>query len=116
MNGKLKVLLAVTITCVGTCAFARHHHHNEGLALANGIVDLVCRVIAPAPVVVTPAPAPVVVTPPPPAPAPVVVTPAPAPVVVAPAPVYYRRPVPPPPPRRYHRPAPPPRNNRGHRR
>ena len=114
MNGKLKVLFAVTITCVGTCAFA-HHHHNEGLALANGIVDLVCRVVAPAPVVVAPAPAPVVVAPPPPAPAPVVVAPAPVPVVVAPPPVYYHRPTPPPPPRQYHRPA-PPRHNRGHRR
>ena len=108
MNGKLKVLLAVTVTCVGTCVFAHRPHHNEGLALANGIVDLVCRVVAPAPVVVTPAPAPVVVTP---APAPVVVTP--APVVVTPAPVYYKRAVPPPPPRRYHHPAPAPR--RGHR-
>ena len=99
MNGKLKVLLAVTVTCVGTCVFAHRPHHNEGLALANGIVDLVCRVVAPAPVVVTPAPAPVVVTP--------------APVVVTPAPVYYKRAVPPPPPRRYHHPAPAPR--RGHR-
>lgn len=115
MNGKLKVLLAATVTCVGTCVFAHRPHHNEGLALANGIVDLVCRVVAPAPVVVTPAPAPVVVTP---APAPVVVTPAPAPVVVTPAPVYYKRAVPPPPPRRYHHPAPAPRREHrgGHRR
>lgn len=106
MNGKLKVLLAVTVTCVGTCAFAHRPHRNEGLALANGIVDLVCRVVAPAPVVVTPAP--VVVTP-----APAVVTPAPVVVTPPPAPVYYKRAVPPPPPRRYHRPAPAPR--RGHR-
>ena len=118
MNGKTKILMAAALFCVGTCAFARpHHHHNEGLELANGIVDLVCRVLKPAPVVVTqpavvtPAPvvvtqpavvtpAPVVVAPPPP----VVVTP--APVVVAPPPRPVYRPVPPPP---HHRPAPAPR-------
>lgn len=114
MNAKIKVVAAVAIFCVGTCAFAapRHHHHNEGLELANGIVDLVCKVLKPAPVVVAPAttvvaqPAPVVVTQPAPVvvaqPAPVVVT-QPAPVVVThPAPViYYTRPVPPPPPRHY---------------
>ena len=109
MNGKMKTMLVAAVVCVGTCAFAGHHghhgrhYHNDGLALANGIVDLVCRVIAPTPVVVTPAPAVV-------APVPVV---APAPVVVAPAPVYYTRPVPPPPPRHYHRPAPAPRGHRG---
>ena len=98
MNAKIKVVAAVAIFCVGTCAFAapRHHHHNEGLELANGIVDLVCKVLKPAPVVVAPAttvvaqPAPVVVT----QPAPVVVT-HPAPVI------YYTRPVPPPPPRHH---------------
>ena len=97
--------MTVAVICIGTGAFAApHHHHNEGLALANGIVDLVCRVIRPAPVVVTqPAPvvvqpAPVVVTPP----APVVVT-QPAPVVVT-RPVYYTRPAPPPPPRHHPRP------------
>ena len=112
MNAKIKVVAAVAIFCVGTCAFAapRHHHHNEGLELANGIVDLVCKVLKPAPVVVAPAttvvaqpttvvtqPAPVVVT----QPALVVVT-QPAPVVITrPAPViYYTRPVPPP---RHHR-------------
>lgn len=108
MNAKIKVVTAAAIFCVGTCAFAapRHHHyHNEGLELANGIVDLVCKVLKPAPVVVAPAtttvvtqPAPVVVT----QPAPVVVT-QPAPVVITrPAPVIY-----------YTRPAPPPRHHRG---
>ena len=94
MNGKTKILMAAALFCVGTCAFARpHHHHNEGLELANGIVDLVCRVLKPAPVVVT---QPAVVTP-----APVVVTP--APVVVAPPPRPVYRPAPP----RHHRPEPP---------
>ena len=108
MNGKTKILMAAALFCVGTCAFARpHHHHNEGLELANGIVDLVCRVLKPAPVVVTqPAvvtPAPVVVTQPAVVtPAPVVVAP-PPPVVVTPAPVVMA----PPPPPRHHRPAPP---------
>ena len=107
MNAKIKVVAAVAIFCVGTCAFAapRRHYHNDGLELASGIVDLVCQVLKPAPVVVAPAPAvvaqpaPVVVT----QPAPVVVTP-PAPVVITrPAPVvYYTRPVPPPPPRYNH--------------
>ena len=115
MNAKIKVVTAAAIFCVGTCAFAapRHHHyHNEGLELANGIVDLVCKVLKPAPVVVAPAtttvvtqpaavvtqPAPVVVT----QPAPVVVT-QPAPVVITrPAPVIY-----------YTHPAPPPRRHRG---
>ena len=107
MNKKMKAVTIVAILCIGTCVFAgphRKHHHNDGLELANGIVDLVCRVIAPTPtVVVAPAPAPVVVTP---APA-VVVTPPPPPprpIVVQPAPVYYTRPTPPRP-----RPTPPPR-------
>ena len=114
MNGKAKFMMAAMLVCVGTCAFARpHHHHNEGLELANGIVDLVCKVLRPAPVVVAPAPAvvtpaPVVVTQPAVVtPAPVVVTqPAvvtPAPVVVTPPPVVVApRPV-------HHRPAPRPR-------
>ena len=110
MNGKMKTAAVIAIVCVGTCVFAGpRHHHNDGLALANGIVDLVCRVIQPAPVVV--APAPVVVQPAPAVvqPAPVVVQPAPVvvtqpqPVIVAPAPVYYTRPVPPPPRRPRHR-------------
>ena len=99
MNAKIKVVAAVAVFCVGTCAFAApRHHRNEGLELANGIVDLVCKVLKPAPVVVA-QPAPVVVT----QPAPVVVT-QPAPVVITqPAPVvYYTRPVPPPPPRYHH--------------
>ncbi|MBO5821550.1 MAG: hypothetical protein J6R86_00890, partial [Lentisphaeria bacterium] len=80
MNAKGKFLMVAGLVCFGACVFAgppRHHHHhrNEGLELANGIVDLVCRVLKPAPVVVAPAPA--VVTP-----APVVVTPAPAPAPV----------------------------------
>ena len=97
MNGKTKTLMVVALVCVGTCVFAKpHHHRNEGLELANGIVDLVCKVLRPAPVVVPP-PAPVVVTP-----APVVVAPPPpAPVVVAPAPVVVA------PPPRYNHPAPP---------
>ena len=35
---------------------AKDHHHNEGLHLAAGIVNLVKAVIAPTPVVVTPPP------------------------------------------------------------
>ena len=80
--------MVVALVCVGTCVFAKpHHHRNEGLELANGIVDLVCKVLRPAPVVVPP-PAPVVVTP-----APVVV--APPPRYNHPAPPRYKRPVPP---------------------
>jgi hypothetical protein len=92
MNAKIKVVTAAAIFCVGTCAFAapRHHHyHNEGLELANGIVDLVCKVLKPAPVVVAPATTTVVTQP-----APVVIT--------RPAPVIY-----------YTHPAPPPRHHRG---
>ena len=119
MNKKGKILMVAGLVCFGACVFAGppRHHHNEGLELANGIVDLVCRVLKPAPVVVAPAPAPVVVAP---APAPVVVAPAPAPVVVTPAPVVVAPPpvvvapapvvIAPPPPRRpvHHRPAPRP--------
>lgn len=124
MNGKTKTLMVVALVCVGTCVFAKPHRHyrNEGLELANGIVDLVCKVLRPAPVVVAPtqtvvtaAPAPVVVT----QPAPVVVT-QPAPVVVTqPAPVVVTRPTtviryttPPPPPRHY-RPVPPRGGHKG---
>lgn len=122
MNGKTKTLMVVALVCVGTCVFAKPHRHyrNEGLELANGIVDLVCKVLRPAPVVVAPAqtvvtaaPAPVVVT----QPAPVVVT-QPAPVVVTqPAPVVVTRPTtviryttPPP---RHHRPVPPRGGHKG---
>ena len=62
MNKKGKILMVAGLVCFGACVFAGppRHHHNEGLELANGIVDLVCRVLKPAPVVVAPAPAPVV--------------------------------------------------------
>ena len=116
MNGKTKTLMVVALVCVGTCVFARPHRHyrNEGLELANGIVDLVCKVLRPAPVVVAPAqtvvtaaPAPVVVT----QPTPVVVT-QPAPVVVTRPTTVIRYTTPPPPPR-HHRPAPPRGGHRG---
>ena len=107
MNGK--VFFAAAVLCIGTAVFAapRPHHHghhkrNEGLELANGIVDLVLKVVAPQPTVVV-APQPAVV-----APAPVVV--APPPVVVAPRPVVVAPPRP-----RHHRPAPPPRPHNHHR-
>ena len=119
MNKKGKILMVAGLVCFGACVFAGppRHHHNEGLELANGIVDLVCRVLKPAPVVVAPAPAPVVVAP---APAPVVVAPAPAPVVVAPPPPVVVAPAPvviAPPPRRpvHYRPAPRPAPRPAHR-
>ena len=128
MNKKGKILMVAGLVCFGACVFAGppRHHHNEGLELANGIVDLVCRVLKPAPVVVAPAPAPVVVAPAPapvvvtPAPAPVVVAPAPAPVVVAPPPPVVVAPAPvviAPPPRRpvHYRPAPRPAPRPAHR-
>lgn len=117
MKNLTKTMTVLAVMLVGTTAFAgphgtRHHHHgNDGLALAAGIVNLVARVIAPAPVVAVPAPA--VVTPPVQVvyTDPVTVAP-PAPVVYAPAPVvqyrytvprnHYHRPAPP----RHHRPAP----------
>ena len=112
MNGK--VFFAAAVLCIGTAVFAAPHHHghhkrNEGLELANGIVDLVLKVVAPQPTVVV-APQPAVV-----APAPVVVAPppvvvAPRPVVVAPRPVVVAPPRP-----RHHRPAPPPRPHNHHR-
>ena len=109
-------------------AAAGHHgkHHNEGLHLAAGIVNLVKAVLTPAPaVVVAQTPQPVVVAPPAApvvvAPQPVVVAPPPPPVVVTqpPPPVIIRHPA------YHHRPAPavrhhnPPRGgkpHRGHRR
>ena len=114
MTKNAKLMLVVTAMLIGTAVFARPphgrgHRERDGLDLANGIVDLVMRVIAPQPVVVAPqpvvvapqpavvAPQPVVVAPPP---QPVVV--APQPVVVAPQPVYYTRPVPRPPQHRPH--------------
>ena len=62
MNKKWKMMMMAAVFCVGTCAFANPHHKhnrnryydNDGLNLAAGIVDLVCRVIAPQPVIVTP--------------------------------------------------------------
>ena len=126
MMKNVKLMLIITAMLAGTVVFARphdkHHHKRDGLDIANGIVDLVMRVIAPQPVVVAPPPPPVVavpppvvvVTPPPPvvaAPPPVVVTP-PPPVVVVPQPVV----APPPPPQpKYLYPAPkPPRHDRHH--
>ena len=114
MKKNMKFMLVITAMLVGTAVFARPphgrgHRERDGLDLANGIVDLVMRVIAPRPVVVAPPPQPVVVAPPPqpvvvaPPPQPVVV--APPPVVVAPQPVYYTRPAPRPPYRgRHHAP------------
>ena len=66
---------------------APHHDHNEGLALAAGIVNLVKDVLVPTPVVVAPVPAaPVIVTHYPlEVPKPVIIqhhTPPPRPVVV----------------------------------
>ena len=118
MKKNAKVLLVIVAMVLGAGLFAApphhgrrghgRHHDRDGLDLANGIVDLVLRVVAPrpAPVVVQPAPVavapqPVVVQPAPVAvaPQPVVVQPAPVavapqPVVVQPAPVV----VAPPPP------------------
>ena len=116
MTKNAKLMLVVAVMLVGTAVFARPphgrgHRERDGLDLANGIVDLVMRVIAPRPVVVAPPPQPVVVAPPPQpavvAPQPVVVAPqpvvvAPQPVVVAPQPVYYTRPAPRPPHRGRH--------------
>ena len=103
MMKNVKLMLIITAMLAGTVVFARphdkHHHKRDGLDIANGIVDLVMRVIAPQPVVVVPPPPPVVVTPPPP-------------VVVVPQPVV----APPPPPQpKYLYPAPkPPRHDRHH--
>ena len=94
-----------------------NHRHDDGLALAAGIVHLVRSVIAPPPVVITPRPA-VVVPPPPPVvitPRPAVVVPPPPPVVVTPKPVVVVPPRPvviQPPSRAPQRPLPPPRRRR----
>ena len=93
-------------------AAAGHHrgHHNEGLHLAAGIINLVKAVFTPAPpVVVAQTPAPVVVAP---QPAPVVVTP-PAPPVIVRQPAYHHRPAPAP---RHHNPPRGGKPHRGHRR
>ena len=47
-----KVVLVVTVMCVGTAVFAgpprqNHRGGNDGLKLANGIVDLVLKVVNP---------------------------------------------------------------------
>ena len=95
MTKNAKLMLVVAVMLVGTAVFARPphgrgHRERDGLDLANGIVDLVMRVIAPQPqVVVAPQPQ-------------VVVAPQPPPVVVAPQPVYYTRPAPRPPHRGRH--------------
>ena len=104
MKKNAKVLLVIVAMVLGAGLFAApphhgrrghgRHHDRDGLDLANGIVDLVLRVVAPRPAPVVVQPAPVAV-----APQPVVVQPAPVavapqPVVVQPAPVV----VAPPPP------------------
>jgi hypothetical protein len=51
MNKTWKLLLAAVAVCVGTATFAappRHHKHNEGLEIANGIVDMLLKVTNPA--------------------------------------------------------------------
>ncbi|MBO5667799.1 MAG: hypothetical protein J6S43_01605 [Lentisphaeria bacterium] len=120
MKKLTKVVAVFAVMLTGTAVFAgphgnRHHHHErDGLDLAAGIVNLVARVIAPAPVVAVPAqtvvtvPAQTVVT----VPAQTVVYTAPA--VVTPPPVVQYRPAP---PRQHnHRPAPRPAPRPGHRR
>ena len=103
MNKKFKIVMAVAVICAGTCVFAREpkhhnqHDHNDGLALAAGIVNLVCKVINPQPVIVTP--------PPPP---PVVeyhyTTPPPQQIIIKQEPIVIRHKVtPPPPPKNNHR-------------
>ncbi len=121
MNHKIGAILiggAVFASSFST-AYAGHHGHNDGLALAAGIVGLTAATVSllNPPIVVTPvtqtaivtstpvvaSPAPVVYSAPAVAPAPVVysapaVAPAPvvysAPVVVTPPPVVYTVPVP----------------------
>lgn len=118
MMKNVKLMLIITAMLAGTVVFARphdkHHRKRDGLDIANGIVDLVMKVIAPQPrVVVAPPPPPVVVTPPPVVAAPPPVVVAPPPVVVVPQPVVA---APPPPPQpKYLYPAPkPPRHDRHH--
>lgn len=106
MNDKWKIMMATAVICVGTCAFAnphgghmQKHEHNEGLALAAGIVNLVCKVLRPEPVIVAP--------PPPVQPTVIyqerVIAP-PRPIIIE-----HHRPTPPPPPPKR------PHNNRPHR-
>ena len=81
MKNTAKVMTLAAVMVIGTAAFAgpRHHHHKrDGLDLAYGIVNLVLKVVNPAPAVVQappvvihhPAPRPVVIHKPAPRPAP----------------------------------------------
>ncbi|MCI7642955.1 MAG: hypothetical protein MST10_01150 [Lentisphaeria bacterium] len=109
MNHKIGAILiggAVFASSFST-AYAGHHGHNDGLALAAGIVGLTAATVSllNPPIVVTPvtqtaivtstpvvaSPAPVVYSAPAVAPTPVVYS---APVVVTPPPVVYTVPVP----------------------
>ena len=106
MNHKIGAILiggAVFASSFST-AYAGHHGHNDGLALAAGIVGLTAATVSllNPPIVVTPvtqtaivtstpvvaSPAPVVYSAPAVAPAPVVYT-VPVPVMVAPVPMVY---------------------------
>ena len=81
LMGMTAMLIVVPETMAGPPK-GHHGEHNEGLALAAGIVHLVKEIITPPrPVVVAPQPAPVVVAP---QPAPVVVAPPARPVVIVP--------------------------------
>ena len=70
MKNTAKVMTLAAVMVIGTAAFAgpRHHHKRDGLDLAYGIVNLVLKVVNPAPAVVQ-AP-PVVIHKPAPRPAP----------------------------------------------
>lgn len=65
MKNTTKIMTVAAVMVFGTAVFAgpahRHHHKCDGLELAAGIVNLVCRVLDPAPTVA-------VITPPPPPP------------------------------------------------
>ena len=56
MKKTVKIMLFAAVMCLGTTAFAGPHgkpgHHRDGLDLANGIVDLVLKVIRPEPAVI----------------------------------------------------------------
>ena len=81
LMGMTAMLIVVPETMAGPPK-GHHGEHNEGLALAAGIVHLVKEIITPPrPVVVAPQPAPVVVAP---QPAPIVMAPPARPVVIVP--------------------------------